>query len=117
VFVFRAHASLLQEELTAKILHHLQTSHLHWAELHAGMDMPVLAQSAEIWTEEPVASIVFHSVNHCLNLAAHRSCRFDLTSDSCSLLLNIAASRSCMIYRYSKWRLAPRDHDIVVHQC
>jgi tRNA threonylcarbamoyladenosine modification (KEOPS) complex Pcc1 subunit len=101
----------------AKILNHLQTSYLHFEELHAGVDMHAMAQSAEIWTEEPVASIVFHSVNHCLNVAAHRSCRFDLTSDSLSLLLNIAASRSCINYRYSKWRLAPRGHDIVAHQC
>jgi hypothetical protein len=69
-----AHASLLQEELTAKVLHHLQTSFLHWDDMVSGMDMPLLASTADIWTEEPVASIVFHSVNHSLKLAAHRSC-------------------------------------------
>ena len=63
----RAHASLLQEELSAKILHHLQPSSNHWKSFREdGFDMAAICQEAQIWTEEPVAYI--------LNIAARCSC-------------------------------------------
>jgi hypothetical protein len=58
IVVSRAHASLLQEDVKLKVLHHLNTSSLHWATFAGGADMEALAASCEVWEEEPLASIV-----------------------------------------------------------
>jgi hypothetical protein len=48
----------LQEDVKLKVLHHLNTSSLHWLSLSGGTDMELLAGGCEIWEEEPLASIV-----------------------------------------------------------
>jgi hypothetical protein len=58
IVVSRAHACLLQEDVKQKVLHHLRTSSLHWATNAGGADMEALAESCDIWEEEPLASIV-----------------------------------------------------------
>jgi hypothetical protein len=58
IVVSRAHACLLQEDVKQKVLHHLNTSSLHWASFSTGTDMELLAAGCEIWEEEPLASIV-----------------------------------------------------------
>jgi hypothetical protein len=56
--VSRAHAALLQENARQKVLHHLRTSSLHWDSVMKSVDLVAKANETDIWTEEPLASIV-----------------------------------------------------------
>ena len=52
-------SSLLQEDMTAKVMHHLANSKHHWDSVAAGLNMQEIAESCDFWQEEPLASIVW----------------------------------------------------------